>query len=108
MVIYCGRIVETAPCDELFAAPVHPYTRALLAAVPDPTRAFEAPDAAPAAVRPREAGEPPPGGEIPSGCAFRDRCAYAQDRCAAAVPRLESLGGIHEAACHRRGELVYS
>jgi len=110
MVIYCGRIVETASCDELFAAPAHPYTRALLAAVPDPTRIFEAPgpDGAPAPARPRAAGEAPPGGEIPSGCAFRDRCAYAQEACAAAVPRLESLGGIHAVACHRRRELVYS
>jgi oligopeptide transport system ATP-binding protein len=110
MVIYCGRIVETAPCDELFAAPAHPYTRALLAAVADPTRKFEAPqpEAAPAAAWPREAREAPPGGEIPSGCAFRDRCAFAQDACAAAVPALESVGGIHAVACHRRRELVYS
>ncbi|MGA2342222.1 MAG: oligopeptide/dipeptide ABC transporter ATP-binding protein [Steroidobacteraceae bacterium] len=110
MVIYCGRIVETAPCDELFAAPAHPYTRALLAAVPDPTSIFEAPEAhaAPPPARPREAGEAPPGGEILSGCAFRDRCAYAQDACAATVPPLEGVGGIHAVACHRRRELVYS
>jgi oligopeptide transport system ATP-binding protein len=109
MVIYRGRIVEAAPCDALFAAPAHPYTRALLAAVPDPTRVFEAPepDAAPAGIRPRAAGEPQDGA-IPSGCAFRDRCSYAQDACAAAVPLLESAGDAHAVACHRRRELVYS
>jgi oligopeptide transport system ATP-binding protein len=107
MVIYRGRIVEAAPCDALFAAPAHPYTRALLAAVPDPTRVFEArdPDAAPAGIRPRAAGEPPQEGAIPSGCAFRDRCSYAQEACAAAVPRLESVGAGHAVACHRWREL---
>jgi oligopeptide transport system ATP-binding protein len=108
MVIYRGRIVEAAPCDALFAAPLHPYTRALLAAVPDPTRAFEAPDpdAPPRGVRPRAVGEPPQEGTIPSGCAFRDRCVYARDACAAAVPRLESAGPDRAVACYRWRELT--
>jgi oligopeptide transport system ATP-binding protein len=107
MVIYRGRIVEAAPCDELFAAPAHPYTRALLAAVPDPTRTFEAPDpdAVPTGIRSRAANQPPQEGAIPSGCAFRDRCSYAQDACAAAVPLLESTGADRAVACHRWREL---
>jgi oligopeptide transport system ATP-binding protein len=107
MVIYRGRIVEAAPCDALFAAPAHPYTRALLAAVPDPTRAFEVPgpDAAPTGIRPRAAGEPPQDGAILSGCAFRDRCSYARDACAAAVPLLERAGPDRAVACHRWREL---
>jgi len=121
MVIYCGRIVEVAPCDALFAAPLHPYTRALLAAVPDPTRAFEPPDpdAVDAQITPAAAasaarsvrgatGEAPRGGQVPSGCAFRDRCPYAEAACAASVPVLEPVGDAHAVACHRRRELVYS
>jgi oligopeptide transport system ATP-binding protein len=112
MVIYHGRIVEAAPCDALFGAPVHPYTRVLLAAVPDPTRAFEAlaPDAAPAAFPPAgfpsiAEAEPPQEATILSGCAFRDRCSYAQEACAAAVPLLESAGADRAVACRRWREL---
>lgn len=100
MVIYLGRLVEVASCERLFSAPRHPYTRALLAALPDPTG------------RARGAGltrgELPRGAAVPSGCAFRDRCPYAQELCARTIPRLEPVGAAQAIACHRRGELVYS
>jgi oligopeptide transport system ATP-binding protein len=109
MVIYGGRIVEAAPGDALFAAPIHPYTRTLLAAVPDPTRVFETPDPdAPAEIARKDRGEQAQDGAVLSGCAFRQRCSYAQGACAAAVPPLESVGAARAVACHRRGELVYS
>jgi len=99
MVIYCGRIVETAPCDELFAAPAHPYTRALLRSVPMPD---------PRGARGRRtaplAGEIPSSLTPPSGCVFRTRCPYAVDRCAREVPLLRSIDGS-EVACHRAEEI---
>lgn len=109
MVIYSGRIVELAPRDTLFAAPVHPYTRALLAAVPDPTRALSG--VQPVDGRLAETameGALPGGARAPSGCVFRDRCAYAEAACAALAPKLEDVGALHTVACHRRRELVYS
>ncbi len=107
LVIYLGRLVEIAARDQLFAAPIHPYTRALLAAVPDPTRAR--------AGTPMVAGaEMAAGEQLPaldqaaSGCAFRDRCAYAEPSCALSAPELEQVAAQHAVACHRRRELVYS
>ncbi len=100
LVMYLGRIVEDAGRDALFVAPVHPYTRALLAAVPDPTR----PPAARARVPDENlaaAGEPPAGNAVASGCAFRNRCRYAEGVCEREVPRLEEMGTQHAVACHR-------
>lgn len=94
MVMYSGRLVEIAPRDALFAAPVHPYTRALLASVPSLS---ETPAAAPAAV---PAAAPPTG-----GCAYRDRCAYAIAVCATTVPPLEAAAAQHWVACHRSRDL---
>ncbi len=99
LVMYSGRLVEIAPRDALFAAPIHPYTRALLAAVPS------LPPAAPAA-----AAEPPwlatsaEAALTPAGCAYRDRCPYALAVCATTPPLEEALPG-HWAACHRAQEL---
>jgi oligopeptide/dipeptide ABC transporter ATP-binding protein len=93
-VMYRGRIVETAPKDELFANPRHPYTRMLLAAIPRPQA--HRPEAAVDAENPAEPPE--------CGCAFAPRCAFAQARCwAEAVPDF----GFAErgSACHRADEL---
>jgi oligopeptide transport system ATP-binding protein len=90
LVIYLGRLVEIAPRDALFAAPVHPYTRALLAA------------ASGVALGPAE----PPATEVPSGCVFLDRCPYAQDLCAAAQPLLSAVGPEHFVACRRARDLM--
>jgi oligopeptide transport system ATP-binding protein len=100
LVIYLGRLVEVAERDELFARAVHPYTRALLAAVPDPTRTPGAPLIA--------GEELSDSTYVPSGCAFRNRCAYAEAACALAVPELEEVAALHTVACHRSRELVYS
>jgi oligopeptide transport system ATP-binding protein len=84
-VMYLGRLVEIAPEAELFEHPHHPYTAALLAAVPQPV-----PDAA---VPPPLPGEVPSPIEPPSGCHFHPRCARAQARCRAEAPQLAPLPG---------------
>jgi oligopeptide transport system ATP-binding protein len=94
-VMYLGRIVEMADSDELFDNPLHPYTQALLSAVPIPDPRVEAA---------REFR--PPRGEVPSpinppsGCVFRTRCPKAQDRCAEEIPLLRELAPGHYGACH--------
>lgn len=95
MVMYLGRIVESAPTERLFSDPRHPYTRALISAVPRlaPSR----PSSVPALL-----GDPPSPILLPSGCRFRPRCSLAQDVCAGEEPGLASGPGDaeHTAACH--------
>ena len=91
-VMYYGRIVELAPRDVLYADPQHPYTRALLAAVPSY-------DPAQRAVAPPASGEPPDPAQLPTGCRFRSRCPLAMPRCAEEEPGLIDLAPGHAAAC---------
>ncbi|AEG57893.1 ABC transporter ATP-binding protein [Sinorhizobium meliloti] len=94
-VMYLGRIVELAPCEALFAEPVHPYTEALIAAapVPDPTRVRLA--------APIE-GEVPSPVNPPNGCAFHPRCPLAVQRCRTEVPTLVPIADGRVVACHVR------
>ncbi|MFP4500506.1 MAG: ABC transporter ATP-binding protein [Candidatus Hydrogenedentota bacterium] len=93
-VMYLGHIVETAPRPALFAQPAHPYTRALLSAipVPDPDHAHKHRYATPK-------GDPPSPMHPPAGCPFHTRCPYAQPACSAQPPPLACVGKEHFAAC---------
>jgi oligopeptide/dipeptide ABC transporter ATP-binding protein len=91
-VMYLGAIVERAPTSELFARPQHPYTMALLAAVPEVGGVRRDP-------APIE-GEPPSAVRIPAGCRFHPRCPWKVERCLRESPALEALGPGHVAACH--------
>lgn len=93
-VMYLGRIVEMGNVNEVIDHPVHPYTKALFSAVtvPDPARMREK-------SRIALSGEIPSPLHVPSGCAFRTRCPYACEDCAAERPALMDIGGGHMAAC---------
>jgi dipeptide transport system ATP-binding protein len=104
LVMYLGRVMERAPKQALFAAPRHPYTRALLASTPR-LGATHGEAALARAARTALAGELPSPLAPPSGCVFRTRCPHAAARCAEAVPPLEPVGPGHVAACVRLAEL---
>jgi peptide/nickel transport system ATP-binding protein len=97
-VMYVGRIVEVAPTERLFTAPAHPYTEALLAAVPKPDPRLRA-------ARVVLEGEVADPANPPAGCAFHPRCAYAVERCRAETPTLEPVAPGHQVSCHRAREL---
>ena len=98
-VMYLGRLVESAPTRKLFAAPRHPYTKALFSAIPslDPDDRGSAQ---------KLTGEIPSPTNQPSGCKFHTRCPFAIDHCKQVEPKLESDGTGHDVACHRWKELM--
>jgi len=100
LVLYLGRIVELADSDALYDHPLHPYTRALLTAVP-------VPDPKKARLRNIDGlvGEIPSPINQPSGCTFRTRCRFAEERCSKMRPALETLPDGRLVACHRWREL---
>ncbi|MGY8664487.1 ABC transporter ATP-binding protein [Bradyrhizobium sp. UFLA05-109] len=94
LVMYLGEVVELGPVDAVWEAPAHPYTRALLAAMPssDPDKRTETPPIS---------GDPPNPIDPPSGCRFHTRCPFVEPLCAKATPKLTALDTMgHEAACY--------
>jgi oligopeptide/dipeptide ABC transporter ATP-binding protein len=92
-VMYLGNLMEIGPAEILYRNPIHPYTKALISAVPLPDPRKKRPD------RIELQGEPPSPLNKPSGCAFRTRCPYAEPSCAAERPELLPAGLDHQVAC---------
>jgi oligopeptide transport system ATP-binding protein len=92
-IMYLGKIVELGASEQIYSNPRHPYTRALLSAVPsiDPATKSE---------QIRLPGELPSPVDPPSGCSFHPRCPYATDVCSKVTPPLESGAAGHAVACH--------
>jgi oligopeptide transport system ATP-binding protein len=99
-VMYLGKVVETSPAEKLFAAPGHPYTKALMSAIPvtNPNLRRE---------RVRLQGDLPSPIHLPSGCAFHTRCPFAMERCRRERPELRAVAGdpAHRAACFLTEEM---
>jgi oligopeptide/dipeptide ABC transporter ATP-binding protein len=97
-VMYLGKIVEVADTADLFAKPVHPYTHALLSAIPIPE------------VHSKQrrivlSGDVPGSVNPPAGCRFHTRCPFREDRCSKELPLLETVAPGHHVACHRRRDM---
>ncbi|PZX13668.1 peptide/nickel transport system ATP-binding protein/oligopeptide transport system ATP-binding protein [Palleronia aestuarii] len=92
-VLYMGRVAEIAPADDLFEAPLHPYTRLLLSAIPRPDPSQRITGAV-------DLGEPPRRLETTLGCPFRDRCEHATARCHDETPPLREIAAGRHVACH--------
>jgi peptide/nickel transport system ATP-binding protein len=97
-VMYLGRIVEQGDPDRLFAAPAHPYTQALVSAIPTHTRGRRQRVVLP--------GEPPNPVDRPAGCAFHPRCRHATTRCRVETPELRTLVDGRRAACHNAEQIA--
>jgi oligopeptide/dipeptide ABC transporter ATP-binding protein len=95
IVMYAGRVVERAKAEDLFARPLHPYTRGLIATLPDPSRRVARLPVIPG-------GVPRPDTAV-SGCRFADRCPLADAACRTAEPPLEDVEPLHLAACFKAG-----
>jgi peptide/nickel transport system ATP-binding protein len=95
IVMYLGRVMEEAPTEELYASPRHPYTKALLSAVPIPD-----PREAKARERIMLQGDLPSPANQPSGCFFSTRCWKAQDKCRSVAPEVYEISPNHKIACH--------
>ena len=100
-VMYLGNMVEFAESDELYQNPLHPYTKALMAAIPIPD-----PDTEEQKKRIRLEGEIPSPVNPKPGCRFVTRCRYATEKCHQETPQLEELKPEHFVACHRAKELM--
>ena len=96
-VLYAGKIAELGPTEALFSSPLHPYTKALLAAVPEPEAG---PQERPQPLK----GEPPSGLKPPPGCRFASRCPITVEKCRHEEPALRDFGDGHSAACHLVGQ----
>ncbi|MBM4457468.1 MAG: ATP-binding cassette domain-containing protein [Chloroflexi bacterium] len=98
-VMYVGKVVEMAATNALFQSPRHPYTEALLSAVPDPDPTVQSDPL----ILPGEVADP---ANPPSGCYFHPRCRYRSDRCAHETPRLRPVEADHFVSCHLAEELT--
>ena len=99
-VMYLGKMVELADASEIYNHPMHPYTKSLMSAVPQPD-----PRIARANKRIVLSGDIPSPLNAPSGCPFRTRCPHATEVCAASMPEFKELSPGHFAACHKISEL---
>jgi oligopeptide/dipeptide ABC transporter ATP-binding protein len=99
--MYLGRIVETGRAEDVFARPLHPYTQALLAAIPEPDPERVRPDG------PALSGELPAPDRLPEGCRFHPRCPHVTDRCRTEAPKPITVargdGVAHVVECHLHG-----
>jgi peptide/nickel transport system ATP-binding protein len=98
-VMYAGQIVESAPTGAIFTTPRHPYTEALLSAVPKPDPRLKTP-------RVLLEGEVADTAQPPSGCYFHPRCRFAVDACRAQAPALREIAPDHTVRCHRAEEIT--